>query len=71
MAQAGAVILLNMDEYKGKLAFFTGADNVKWRKQVKPGDTLTLTVKLEKIKLGMGVAIYYNRKITLDKCRTK
>ena len=56
LAQAGAFIVLNMDEYKGKIAFFAGADNVKWRRQVKPGDTLKLCVKVEKFKMGIGVA---------------
>jgi 3-hydroxyacyl-[acyl-carrier-protein] dehydratase len=56
MAQAGAVVILGMPEYKGKIALFAGADDVRWRKEVKPGDTLTLKVKLEKIKFGMGVA---------------
>ena len=56
LAQAGAFIVLNMDEYKGKIAFFAGADEVKWRRQVKPGDTLRLCVKVEKFKFGMGVA---------------
>jgi 3-hydroxyacyl-[acyl-carrier-protein] dehydratase len=56
LAQAGAFVVLSMDEYKGKIAFFAGADEVKWRRQVKPGDTLRLCVKVEKIKFGMGVA---------------
>jgi len=56
LAQAGAFVVLKMDEYKGKLAFFAGADDVKWRRQVKPGDTLTLCVKVEKFKMGIGVA---------------
>ena len=56
LAQAGAFVVLNIEEYKGKLAFFAGADNVKWRRQVKPGDTLKLCVKLEKFKMGIGVA---------------
>ena len=56
LAQAGAFIVLNMDEYKGKIAFFAGADEVKWRRQVKPGDVLRLCVKVEKFKFGMGVA---------------
>ena len=56
LAQAGAFIILSMDEYKGKLVFFAGADEVKWRKQVRPGDTLRLCVKVEKFKLGMGIA---------------
>ena len=56
LAQAGAFIVLSMDEYKGKIAFFAGADEVKWRRQVKPGDTLKLCVTVEKIKFGMGIA---------------
>ena len=56
LAQTGAFVVLSMDEYKGKIAFFAGADEVKWRRQVKPGDTLRLFVKLEKIKFGMGIA---------------
>jgi 3-hydroxyacyl-[acyl-carrier-protein] dehydratase len=56
LAQAGAFAVLCMEEYKGKIAFFAGADEVKWRKQVKPGDTLRLCVTVGKIKFGMGVA---------------
>ena len=56
LAQAGAFVVLNMEEYKGKIAFFAGADDVKWRKQVKPGDTLKLCVKVDKFKLGIGIA---------------
>lgn len=56
MAQAGAVVFLNIDKYKGKIAFFTGADNVKWKRQVKPGDELILKVKIDKMKMGIGIA---------------
>jgi 3-hydroxyacyl-[acyl-carrier-protein] dehydratase len=56
LAQAGAFVVLSMDEYRGQIAFFAGADEVKWRRQVKAGDTLKLCVKVEKIKFGMGIA---------------
>ena len=56
LAQAGAFVVLNMDCYKGKIAFFAGADEVKWRRQVKPGDVLRLCVKVEKFRFGMGIA---------------
>ena len=56
LAQAGAFIVLSMDEYKGRIAFFAGADDVKWRRQVKPGDVLRLCVKVDKLKFGMGIA---------------
>lgn len=44
LAQVGAVAMLVKEENKGKLAFFTGIDNFRFRDQVVPGDTLTLTV---------------------------
>ena len=42
MAQAGAVAILSKDEFRGKTPFFGGINNAKFRKMVKPGDTLTL-----------------------------
>ena len=48
MAQAGAVALLSMDEFKGKTAYFGGIDKAKFRKKVVPGDTLILEVELTK-----------------------
>lgn len=43
-AQTGAVALLSMEEYKGKIAMFAGADKVRWKRQVRPGDTLLMEV---------------------------
>ena len=40
MAQTGAVALLSMDEFKGKTAYFGGIKEAKFRKVVRPGDTL-------------------------------
>ena len=37
LAQAGAVALLSMPENKGKIGFFGGINNAKFRKQVVPG----------------------------------
>src|SRR5947209_6006797 len=39
LAQVGAVALLSLDAYKGKLAFFAGIDGVRFKRQVRPGDT--------------------------------
>ncbi len=59
MAQTGAVALLSMDEFKGKTAYFGGIKQVKFRKVVRPGDTLRIEVTLEKIRsnVGLGKAI--------------
>ena len=41
-AQTGAVAALSLPENKGKLALFGGIKNARFRKQVTPGDVLTL-----------------------------
>ncbi len=58
LAQAGAVALLKQDELKGKKAFFAGIDKARFKRQVRPGDTLHLHVKITKVKgaIGKGTA---------------
>lgn len=63
LAQVGAVLLLSMPENKGKLGVFTGINNFKFRRQVVPGDTLTLSAELLIYRHGMGKA---NVKATVD-----
>lgn len=59
LAQAGAVAILKMEKYKGKIAYFTAINNAKFRRKVVPGDTLRLEVEIIKIKgpAGVGKAI--------------
>jgi 3-hydroxyacyl-[acyl-carrier-protein] dehydratase len=54
LAQVGAVALLTMDDFKGKMALFAGIDNVRFRRQVRPGDTLVLTVELGQLRRSIG-----------------
>lgn len=54
IAQVGAIALLSLDEHAGKIAFFGGINNVRFKRQVKPGDTLTLQVELKQIRRGIG-----------------
>lgn len=56
LAQVGACAILALPENKGKLGLFTGINNFKFRKQVKPGDVLTLKTELTAFKRGMGKA---------------
>ncbi len=60
LAQAGAVAVLSLAEYRGKLALFAGIDECRFRRTVLPGDTLRLEVTLEKLRgvfgRGRGVA---------------
>ncbi|MDA9462349.1 (3R)-hydroxymyristoyl-, acyl carrier protein dehydratase [Enterococcus mundtii 3F] len=55
MAQAGAVALLSLEQFKGKTAYFGGLDKAKFRKKVTPGDTLILEVEITKIKTSAGI----------------
>jgi len=54
LAQVGAVALLTMEEFGGRLALFAGIDNVRFKRQVKPGDTLRLAVELGQIRRNLG-----------------
>ena len=51
LAQTGAVALLSLPEFKGKTAYFGGIKSAKFRKVVRPGDSLRLEVTLEKIRI--------------------
>lgn len=50
LAQAGAVAVLSLPEYHGKLALFAGIDDCRFRRTVLPGDTLRMEVTLEKLR---------------------
>jgi 3-hydroxyacyl-[acyl-carrier-protein] dehydratase len=50
MAQAGAVAVLSLPEYTGKLALFAGIDDCRFRRTVLPGDTLRMEVTLDKLR---------------------
>lgn len=63
LAQLGCVLLLSMEENKGKIGVFTGINNFKFRKQVTPGDTLKLEVELTQYRRRMGKA---NVRATVD-----
>ena len=56
MAQVGAVAILRMPEYQGKIAFFAGIDNARFRRQVVPGDQLRIEVELLKLRGRIGKA---------------
>lgn len=54
MAQAGGLLVLNSEpNAEEKLVFFTGIDNVRFRKPVVPGDQLHFKVELLKYRLKM------------------
>jgi len=58
MAQAGAVAVLVEEENRGKIAFFAGIDDCRFKRIVEPGDVLTLTCEIDTIRgpIGRGKA---------------
>jgi len=58
LAQAGAVALLSLPENRGRLAFFGGIDKVRFKRQVRPGETLRLECTITKRRgpIGFGEA---------------
>jgi len=55
LAQAGAVAILSMEENKGKIAYFGGIKEAKFRQKVVPGDTLRLEVTLDRLRSRAGL----------------
>lgn len=54
MAQTACVVGLSQKENEGKLGVFTGIEKLKFRKQVIPGDVLTIEAEFLTLKMGMG-----------------
>jgi 3-hydroxyacyl-[acyl-carrier-protein] dehydratase len=54
LAQVGAFALLSLSDNRGKLAFFAGIDKVRFKRQVRPGDTLRLETEITRVRAGVG-----------------
>jgi 3-hydroxyacyl-[acyl-carrier-protein] dehydratase len=54
MAQVGAVAVLQMPDFAGKLALFAGIDKARFRRQVVPGDVLRLEAELTRMRGTLG-----------------
>ncbi len=54
IAQMGAIAVLADARFAGKLPLFGGLDGARFRRQVSPGDTLTLEVQLGRMSARAG-----------------
>jgi 3-hydroxyacyl-[acyl-carrier-protein] dehydratase len=54
IAQVGAIALLTDDRYAGKLPLFGGLDKARFRRQVGPGDELTIEVEMTRLSARAG-----------------
>jgi UDP-3-O-[3-hydroxymyristoyl] N-acetylglucosamine deacetylase/3-hydroxyacyl-[acyl-carrier-protein] dehydratase len=56
IAQVAGIMMLRQAENFGKLAYFMSAESVRWRKPVRPGDTMLIEVELTKSRGKIGKA---------------
>ena len=56
IAQVAGILTLKQAENLGKIAYFMSAESVKWRKPVRPGDTLIIEVEMTKSRGRIGKA---------------
>jgi 3-hydroxyacyl-[acyl-carrier-protein] dehydratase len=54
IAQTGAVAVLVEEANRGKLAYFAGIDNCKFKRIVEPGDMLTLECEIVQVRGPIG-----------------
>lgn len=54
LAQIGAVAVLADERFRGKLPLFGGVERARFRRQVRPGDTLELEVELGRLSARAG-----------------
>ncbi len=57
MAQVGGIALLYPPENRGLIPMFTGIDKVRFRRPVRPGDTVRMEATIVKIKGRMGKVV--------------
>ena len=58
MAQTGAVAVLVEEANRGKIAFFAGIDECRFKRVVEPGEILVLTCEIDRLRgpIGRGKA---------------
>ena len=54
IAQVGAIAVLSDPRYRGRLPLFGGLDDVRFRRQVVPGETLELSVTMTRLSARAG-----------------
>jgi len=57
LAQTGGLCLLALPEYRGKIAYLAAVESARFRKPVRPGDTLKAESRILSVKRGVGRAV--------------
>lgn len=56
MAQSGALAVLADDQYRGKVAYLAAIESARFRKPVRPGDTIRAEISIGPLRRGIGRA---------------
>ena len=54
MAQTAGLLMLSQEEHQGKIPYFTGIDNARFRKTIVPGDQIIMEVEVIRLKGSVG-----------------
>lgn len=54
MAQVGGIAMLYPKEHRGKIAYFGGMENVKFKRPIVPGDQMVMKAELLKVRGDFG-----------------
>ncbi|HEY8549040.1 MAG TPA: 3-hydroxyacyl-ACP dehydratase FabZ [Vicinamibacterales bacterium] len=55
VAQVGAILILAKPENREKLIFFAGIEKVRYRRAVRPGDTVVIEAHVQRLRSRVGV----------------
>ena len=53
MAQTAGILLNKVLKSEGKISYYLGVDNAKFRRMVVPGDQVRMEIKLLRLRMGM------------------
>lgn len=53
MAQVGGILMNKLTDHDGSIAYFLSVDNARFRRVVRPGDTIRIEVVFQRARLGM------------------
>jgi 3-hydroxyacyl-[acyl-carrier-protein] dehydratase len=54
VAQVGAILILSKPENRNKIPLFMGIDRVRYRRPVRPGDTVEIEARVKRLRSRMG-----------------
>jgi beta-hydroxyacyl-ACP dehydratase FabZ len=69
MAQVGGILMNKIEDRKGRVAYFLAIDNARFRRVVRPGDTLRIEVTFQRARMGMSRVhgkIYVDKEIASE-----